>query len=198
MQFTYRVSEADYQRAWKLRVKGMSRNKIVVKTILFWVFVLVCLMLVWAVVTKTNDRRTDAPPPAAQQSSDESPEPSHSTGPSAQSLLENAGPFILIGGLWIFIAFWMTPRRMRQQYLKDPTMQGAYTIDVTPTAIAVENTAGVSSRMVWNLYDYWQERQGVIVLVNKSGSYFVISASGLSEFQQGELREMLSSVLPKK
>ncbi len=47
MQFTYRVSEADYQRAWKLRVKGISGNR-TFKTVFVWVFILVCLMLLWA------------------------------------------------------------------------------------------------------------------------------------------------------
>jgi hypothetical protein len=197
MQFTYRVSEADYQHAWKLRVKGISRSW-TVKAVFFWVFILVCLMLLWAIVSKTPQRSSDSPAPVAGQSSDENSAPAEISRPSASTLLVNVGPFVLIGGIWFFMVFQMGPRRMRRQYLKDPAMQGTYTIDVTPNAIAVENTAGVSSRMVWNLYDYWQERQGVIVLVNKSGSYFVISASGLSESQQGELREMLSSVPPKK
>ncbi len=197
MQFTYRVSEADYQRAWKLRVKGIYGNKIV-KIIFFWVFIVVCLMLLWAIIAKTNQQRSDSPVTVAEQRSHEDSAPPQSSRPSAGTLLVNVGPFLLIGGIWFFMFTQMVPRRMRRQYLKDPAMQGVFTIDVTPTAIGVENTAGVSSRMVWNLYDYWRERKGVIVLVNKSGTYFIISTAELSEVQQGELREMLFSVLPKK
>lgn len=199
MQFTYRVSEADYQRAWKLRFKGGFAKNRTIKTIFFWVFVLVCLMLLWAIVQKTKQAGPDSSAPAAEeQSSDESGASSHREGPTAISLVENVGPFVLIGGIWFFMFFRMVPMRMRGQYRKDPAMQGTYTIDVTPAALAVENTAGLSSRVGWNLYDYWQESKGVIVLVMKSGAYFVISAAGLSEPQQADLREILSSVLQKK
>jgi hypothetical protein len=196
MQFTYRVSEADYQRAWKLRLRG-GRSK-TVKVVMFWVFILVCLMVLWTVVTKANDRNAESSSPVTQQSSDEGPAPPPSKKPTALSLLEDVGPFVLIGGIWFFMLFQMRPRAMRRQYLNDPAMQGTFTVDVTPTELAVENTAGVSSRMGWNLYDFWRESKGVIVLVNKSGTYFIISEAGLLELQQNELREILSSALQKK
>ncbi|HEY3706452.1 MAG TPA: YcxB family protein [Terracidiphilus sp.] len=198
MQMTYRVSEADYRRAWKLRVGGSFGNR-TIKIVMFWVFMLVCLMMLWAVVQRTNHPRTQSSSAAVtEQSMDESPVPAQNEGLSAHALLVNVGPFVLIALIWIFMLFQMGPRRMRRQYLKDPAMQGTYTIDVTPEALAVENTAGVSSRMQWSLFDYWQEGKRVIVLVNKSGTYFIINAAGLAETQQGELRGLLLSVLPKK
>jgi hypothetical protein len=198
MQITYRVSEADYQRAWKLRVKGgFGQNKIV-RTIMFWVFILVCLMMLWAVVTKTSERRAESSPEVVEQSSDESSAPQQSGRPLAHELLVNVGPFVLIMGIWIFMLFQMRPRAMRRQYIKDPTMQGTYTVDLTPTELVLENTAGVSTRMAWDLCDYWREGNGVFVLVNKSGTYFIISTADLSEPQRDELRRTLSSALQKK
>jgi hypothetical protein len=197
MQITYRVSEADYRRAWNLRLKGSFGQNKIVKVISFWVFVLVCLMFLWAVVAKSNDGKTDTSP-TTEQSTDESPAPQQSSGTTRISLLENVGPFVLIGGIWFFMLFRMVPRKMRRQYLNDPAMQGIYTVDLTPAELVVENSAGVSSRMVWNLYDYWRERDGVFVLVNKSGTYFVISASELPEAKRDELRTTLASVLQKK
>lgn len=198
MQITYRVSEADYQRAWKLRVKGGLGRSRTVKTIMFWVFILICLMMLWAVVTKSNERKTESSPDAVEQSTEESSTPQQSSRPVAQNLLTNVGPFVLIGGVWFFMLFQMRPRAMRRQYLNDPTMQGTYSVDITPEALLVENTAGVSSRTAWNLYDYWREANGVFVLVNKSGTYFVISTAELAEPQRDELRTTLASVLQKK
>ncbi len=73
-----------------------------------------------------------------------------------------------------------------------------FTIDLTQAELAIENSAGLSSRMGWNLYDFWKESKGVFVLVYKVAERTSSSARRLSEVQQGELREMLSSVLPRK
>ena len=198
MQFTYKVSEAEYRRALKLRFRGGWGSKSVVRTIIFWVFILVCLMMLWAVVSHNTEQQQQSVPTQTAPDADDTPPPAHDHRATAQSLLVNVGPFVLIVGIWCFMLFQMAPRRMRKQYLNDPTMQGTYTIDITPDALSVENTAGVSSRMVWNLYDYWQERNGVFVLVNKSGTYFIISSAGLSEPERDELRTTLASVLQKK
>ena len=56
MQFSYAVSEADYLNAWKIRRRGLIGSRAVLKTILFWVFVLVCLMLVWGVVQRSQTK----------------------------------------------------------------------------------------------------------------------------------------------
>jgi hypothetical protein len=197
MQFTYRVSEADYRLAWKLRAKSGFGNR-TIRTIMFWVFILVCLMLVWAVVQKSRQLPPDSPAAVAEPNGNGDSATPRPEEPIPHALLVNIGPFVLIAGIWVFMLFQLGPRRLRRFYLKDPAMQGTYTVDVTQAAFALENTAGVSSRMAWDLYDYWQERKGVIVLVNKSGTYFILNAAGLSEDQQSELRGILSSALTKK
>ena len=77
-------------------------------------------------------------------------------------------------------------------------MQGEFAVKITTDSIYTENTAGISSKTGWNIYDSWREGKGLILLVFHSGAYFLISLAALSEVQQNELRGILSSALPKK
>jgi len=197
MLFSYQVSEADYLRAWKMRMKIGSRGKIV-KTIMFWVFILVCLMMLWAVVTRNSEKRSEDVAPAVTQSDQPSEPPAQSQPKTTLSILQNVGPFVFILGLWAFLLFKAVPMSVLRMYRKDPAMQGVFTIDVTPASLSIQNTAGISSQAGWSLYDCWKEGKDVIVLLNKSGTYFVISLGQLSETQREELRGMLASVLPQK
>jgi hypothetical protein len=189
MEFSYKVSEADYLAAWKLRIKTM-RSRSVVKTVMFWVFILVCLILFWTIVQKTNHQ----PLPRPDESEFSTPAPA----PTSKSLLMNAGPLVLIAGVWISIVFVWVPRRVRHIYRKDPSMQGEFTIDVTQSAISTRNTAGTTSSAGWNIYESWSEKKDVIILVFRSGAYFILSLSGLGPAQRDELRSILSAALPKK
>jgi len=77
-------------------------------------------------------------------------------------------------------------------------MQGQISMSITPESISVENTAGASSKTGWNVYDYWCEGKGIIILAFHSGAYFLISLASLPETQQDELRGILTVALPKK
>jgi hypothetical protein len=87
--------------------------------------------------------------------------------------------------------------QLRRQYRKDPAMQGQFTINITPESISTHNTAGSSSNTGWNIYDYWREGKGMILIVCQSGVAVPISLAGLSEAQQNELRGILAAALPK-
>ena len=58
MEFTFKVSEAEYLRAWKLR--GGSPIPLVAKIIVgivgFWAFVFLCFVLLWVVVERSTPR----------------------------------------------------------------------------------------------------------------------------------------------
>jgi len=191
VEFSFKVSETEYRRAWTLRTKGESRAGMLRK-ILFWVFILFCLMLVFAVVQMRSHRqRPVTEQPAATQ---------QSTGKLVQddnlglALAINAGPFVLLGVGWFFLF----GRLQRSQYRRDPMMQGQFTVNLTATAVSVQNTAGTSSQAGWNAYDYWSEGSGLIVLASRSNSCLILSLAGLSEPQRQELRGILSVALPKK
>lgn len=182
MQFSYAVSEADYLNAWKIRRRGLIGSRAVLKTILFWVFVLVCLMLVWGVVQRSQ---TKDPVQPAQETTSVSGNP-----------WENVLPFLAIVGIWVFIVIRLGPRSVRRLYRKDPAMQGAYSVRITPESIAVTNTAGLSMQAGWNFYESWREGKNLIVLVLHSGTYFILGLSGLSDVERGELRGILAAAIP--
>ncbi len=191
MEFSYRVSEAECLRAWKLQRKQTLHAKVLkagLTPVLFWAFILVCLMLLWMIVQHS------APQPAVP--------PTQQTEPSAPStgsaLILNLGPFVVLLLIWVYAAFRFGPMRMRQLYRKDPTMQGQFTVNITTEAISMRNTVGSSSQSGWNLYEYWREGQDVIVLKFRSGAYFVLGLSSLSDLQRTELRGILSTALQKK
>jgi hypothetical protein len=64
--------------------------------------------------------------------------------------------------------------------------------------LRIQNTAGLNAEISWNFYEWWREDRGVIVLLMKSGAYFILGIGQLSEPQRQELRGILSSALPAK
>lgn len=193
MEFSYRLSEAEYLQAWRLGRKASSKP--VVKTIMFWVFILACLMLFFVVMEKQNQPVSAPDDSSASQTSTEQA-PSHA--PAMKSLLVNVAPFLVLAGVWIFVVFRLVPMRVARIYRKDPYMQGGFTVSITPESISIRNTAGTSSHSGWNVYDGWREGKGLVVLRLHSGAYVPLSAVNLSEAQRTELRGILSAALPQK
>jgi len=179
MEFSYTVSEADYVAGWKLR-----RPRRLLKSAMFWVFILVCVILLWGVVTRSHDAQPVEPEPASRASTD----PVH-------GVIVNVLPFVLIVGIWIFMLSQMGTT-IRRFYRKDPLMKGVFTVTIVPEKIAIANTAGFSSEGRWSLYQSWREGKNVIGLLMHTGAWFVLVVSGLSEPQRNELREILTSALP--
>jgi len=196
MEFSYKISEPEFRRAWRLGRKASSRSSL--KTATFWVFVMACLMLLYSVI-RPYGHQTDV---SVHSSFSQSPqlslvEPaSYDTPPS--TLLERVGPFIVLAGVWILVVGGLVPVRLHSLYQKDPRMQGQFTVNITPDFIATENTAGTSSKSAWNVYDYWCEGKELVVLTFHSGAYSVLSLAGLDDAQRDELRGILSGALRKK
>jgi hypothetical protein len=200
MEFSYRISETDYMRAMQLR-RGPSVESRTLRTILFWVFILVCLVMLWTVVERSaNQRGVEAPAQTAPTSSPEAtgnPAPATTTSP-ARALLVNVGPFVVFICAWIFVLKRFGPTTLRRLYRKDPAMQGEFTVSVTPQSISIRNTEGTSFTSVWSVYERWREGKNLIVLIFRSGGYSTLNIAGLSEFQRDELRGILAAALPKK
>jgi hypothetical protein len=192
MEFSYKLSEVEYVRACKLGRKASSRS--VRKKVMFWVFIIACLMLLWAVIEKAKHRPDVSDQPPATQSALVEPA---NNGSSTAAFLTNVGPFFLLAGVWI-LAIWLIPIRLRRLYRKDPLMQGQFTVCVTPESISIRNTAGTSSQTGWNVYDRWREGKNLIILVLHSRACFAMSMAGLSEAQRIELRGILNAAIPKK
>jgi hypothetical protein len=192
MEFSYKVTESEFREAWRVERKASSRSSL--KTAAFWMLIMFALLLLYLVVQPAKS------PGVAEQrrvmQSSMANAANQSTLPS--DYLENVGPFLVIAGVWILVVKGLVPMRLRYLYRRDPRMQGQFTVDITKDSISTENTAGTTSKSTWNVYDYWCEGKGVIVLMFNSCAYSVLSIAGLSEPQRGELRGILSTVLPKR
>jgi hypothetical protein len=193
MEFSYKISESEFRRAWRLERKASSRSSL--KTAVFWILIMLGLLLLYRMM------QPDQHPPglsAQQPASRPALIVPAIDVPVESTNLERFGPFLVLAGIWILIVGGLVPMRLHRLYRKDPRMQGQFTVNITPDAIFTENTAGTTSNCAWNVYDYWCEGKNVIVLTFHSGSYSILSLAGLSEAQQGELRGILSAVLKKK
>ena len=71
-------------------------------------------------------------------------------------------------------------------------------VNLTKESVSIDNSAGVSSKSSWNLFDSWFIEKSLLVLKHRSGIYVAMSLAALSEAQQDELRGILTAVLPKK
>lgn len=189
MEFSYRISEAEYGRAFRLRSRPSGQSTSV-RTLAFWVFIMICLMTLWMIVQRTANQHGAAPAITAPVT--------HSAHAGAASLVRNFLPFFVLLGAWIFLLRRLGPAAVRRRYRKDPTMQGEFTVNITPQSITTRNTAGTSTQSGWNLYEFWREDKDIVILVMISGDYFTLSLAGLSEPQRGELRGILAQALPKK
>lgn len=193
MEFSYRVSEADYRSAWKLRQKAFRRPTF--RLVMFWVFVLVCLLMLWTVVQKSANL-PDRPQNAVV--TQEEPSQPKSQGSSAESLLANVGFFILFLGVWVYLVALRVPRQLRRAYQKDPVMQGQFTVSIEPASITLRNTAGTLFQAGWNVYESWGQRQEVVVLFLRNGTASILNLAGLTDYQRNELRSILTAALPQK
>jgi hypothetical protein len=193
MEFTFKVTEAEYLRASRLRIKLPGSKTL--QTVLFWIFILVCLVSLWSTVEKSKQTAGTTDQPVVTQPSEvESP----SRGTGFHALLVNDGPILLLVGVWFFMLLILRPTTVRGMYRKDPVMQGQFTVNVTPEFLSAENTAGTFWKARWNIFASWREGKDVIVLMYFTRAYFVLSIAGLSDAQRGEIRGILSATLPKK
>lgn len=192
MEFSYRITEAEYLQASKLKplTSFLSIALRAVKwMILFWVAVFVGLVLLWAAV-----ERSGPPRPAAQHAA--------AKGAPRGSLLKGVlvafGPVVLIGGGSICLIFGVERMLARRKYRNSARMQGQFTVIITPGSICVRDFEGASTQAGGDLYEWWYEEKGLILLRLRSGACSVVSLAGLSEAERVDLHGMLAATLPKR
>jgi hypothetical protein len=196
MQFSYRISEAQFLRGMGLWLRlGRSRA---LKAVMFWVFILVCLLFLWMVVNRSIQMPEDS---GNSQVASEQTMPANaglSKKPdTAGAILSNVGPLVVLAGVWFFLVFRMY-RAKRKLYRDNPAMQGEFTINVTPDEIDLSSTAGFSSKSKWSLYKFWREKDGIVLLVHHSQTFVLVSLDGLNEYERAEFRSILGAVVPKR
>lgn len=197
MEFSYRISEEEYLRAARLKFKDAFRLRRVGRVILIWILVLAGLMLAMTFIQKSKQEQTSIQEERIEAVPTETSS-SQKTENLLPALISNVGPFVIVVGIMAYVVFRGIPMQLRRQYRKNPAMQGQFTVNITPESFSSDNTAGASGRSGWNIFDYWREGKGLIMLVYHSGPYFLISLADLSEAQKVELRGILAAALPKK
>lgn len=198
MEFSYKLTEAEYLKASKLRLKSAGKGT-TVKKVLIWGFILVCLMLFWGVVTRNAQKPAvdgSAPVPRSSERVTSTNTPPQTDVPFA--LLTSLGPLLLLFAVWFTLVTFRLPARLRRMYRNDPAAQGLFTVNVTPHSFAFKNTAGISSEISWKIYERWIDGGDLILLVNYSQAALTVSLAGLSDAQRAEVRGILSAALPKK
>ena len=197
MEFSYKVSEADFRQAWRLERKVSSRSSL--KTAAFWISIMLGLLLLYRFIQPGGQQAVASNHLSVSQASLNQP-PNQLPGPAAtvSDSLERVGPFLVLAGMWILIVTTLVPMRLRHLYRRDPRMQGQFTVNITPDSISTENTVGTTSHSSWNVYEYWCEGKDIVVLMFHSGAYSILSLAGLSAPQRDELRGILTAALARR
>lgn len=193
MEFSYKVTEEEFKAAWRLKRKASSRSSF--KTAVFWILLMLGLLMFYRSLEIKNNQPEITVGKLATQSIFVNT--ANFTPPSQESIAD-AGPFIVLSGVWTLIVSVLIPMRLRLLYQRDPRMQGQFTVNVTKDYVTTENSAGTESKTSWNVYNYWCENKGIIVLMFHSGAYSILSLAMLSGAQKKELREILSASLKRK
>lgn len=193
MEFSYKLTEAEFLRGARLERKASSRSSL--KTALFWMSIMAGLMILFASIRSRNPQAPVTSSAAIFRSAQPNPA---TPGDKTAATLQQVGPFLVIAGLWILLVKGLVPLRLRYLYRKDPRMQAHFVVELTQDSISTYNAAGTSSRSAWNVYDGWSEGEGIVVLMFHSGAYSIMSLAGLSPLQQDEVRGILTAALPRK
>lgn len=181
MEFTYKISEADYVNAYTLQAK--SRSGALAKKIAFWFLIAVCLVLLFGVTQIFIEAPADVRESAPIILSD---------------IALNVLPIVILAAVFVFFRFVWPKMRVRRLYRSDPALQAEITLNVTAESIACQTSAGSTSKSPWSIYKCWSEGKEILTISYHSGVYFVVSLGGLAEAQRAELRGILTTALPKK
>lgn len=217
MEFSYRISEDDYKQSFKLKLQRNVLISGVTKTIMFWMFILICLVLLWAGMQLTattsksvSDAQNTSVPPGDSPSNvppnevqSDIPTKHADNASLSRALIFNLGPFLLLGAVWFFMlrrlnGSGLTILGLPGLYKRDPLMQGQFTVNLTSPSISFQNSACYSAKLDWSLFESWREGKSVVALIHKSGTYSVLGIGGLSDGQKSELRGILAASLPQK
>lgn len=181
MEFSYKISETEYLRAYKLWLK--ARRGRVFKSAMIWVIVVAGALLLFGVIQKGSQAPVDA---------------EASTPLVWSTVVANVLPAFIPLSVFVFFVFFFPKIRLRRMYLKDPAMRGQITVEITPESFSFQNTSGISYKTVWSIYDYWREGKNLIVLSGRTCTYWPLCLAGLSAEQRAELNGILTAALPKR
>jgi hypothetical protein len=187
MEFSYRISEDDYVQGIKMARK--LARKSIGKVIAFWAFIVVCLVLLFGVIAKSNhhDGTVTIEPSSSSAAQ-------VSTTDSLTKLAVNWGPVVLVLAFWVF---WI-PYQTRRAYRKDTNAHGEFTMTLDLQSVALRSTSGMSWQSGWNAFKGWREDKGILLLQYPSKTSQLVNIKTLSDPEREELKNILTAALPKK
>jgi hypothetical protein len=198
MEFSYRISEDDYVRGCRMAMK--AKRPSVFKTILFWAFIVICLVLLFSVVSKSNHvaPASDSQYVAQDDAQTDVPAPQISTRNAFTNVAAQVGPFVFILAIWGFLFIYWIPNATRRRYRKDTNSHGILTVALDVESFALKSSLGTKYQSGWNVFTGWFEKDGIVLLGFPNGTFQFINVSGLSEAEREDLRGILATALPKK
>ena len=189
MEFTYKLTEADYVKAARIRAKSLnarrpwskflSRLYLVLSFAILWLCFSAGRILEW--LDLTGDKLGNLA--------------------VGNLLLSSILPTAILSLLIILLVRAVTylPRRRlrREQYRNSAACQVETRVRVSPQSIAFQSETG-SSESNWKNYATWNMRDGILVLTNHGGVRHILKIAGLDPAQHSELMGILSDALPQK
>jgi len=189
MEFSYSLSEREYLQASRMALR--SKRNGVVKTVLFWAFIVICLVLLFTVIQKNSQ---SGPDPQSEGETVSTATPA----PTGWALAVQLAPGVLglaAGALAVFL--WI-PYTRRRLYRKDKNLHGVITVTVDRQSFASRSTTGASLQCPWSVFQRWLESGGIVLLGYPNGTFAILNVAGLSDAERQELRGILAEVLPQK
>jgi hypothetical protein len=189
MIFSYKITEADFVAAQKLRSRK-TRSSSKPKAFIFWPILFVGIVAVWIVVNQTLR-------PAPVHHDD--PFVLRGSGPAffVKAFLISQGPFWAIAGAGMIAGYFMLRTSARKVYGKSGLMQKEFTVEITPNSFTSTSSSGSHSHSIWRDFEFWREAGSLVLLVRSVGTFSILNVAGLSAVQREELRSVLQSALPE-
>jgi len=186
MEFAYKLTEADYVKAARIKAKSLnarpwskflSRLYLVLSFVILWLCFSAGRILEW--LDLTGDKLGNLAVGNLLLS----------------SILPTAILSLLIILLVRAVAYLPRRRLRREQYRNSAACQVETRVRVSPQSIAFQSETG-SSESNWKNYATWNTRDGILVLTNHGGVRHILKIAGLD--QHSELMGILADALPQK
>ena len=186
MEFSYKLSEADYLLASKIVVKRPKRAWARAQS---YVSLGCLLVIVWgALLTGMMLEWSDAGGGSLAEA------------PIGHLVLSSIIPSLILFwfSLWLPRLVMRWPRLMsgREHFRTDPACQAETTAIITSESAKFRSDNG-NSESAWDCFSTWGERNGVLVLVTRAGGRKILKISGLSAVEKEDLHAILHVALPK-
>jgi hypothetical protein len=178
MQFTSKLSEAEYMGAYRLNCKSPYRaiaNAIAYTvTSLFWIF----LIASWIF--------------KALHPSD--PFLGQNVSAFQKAILPGAFGFLL----WVLFFRVYTPYDTRRKFRKTRSFQIEVLNEINSEGLMQKTSEGSYGFSRWADFSHWRESEQMFIVVYPTGIFCMIPKSAVTSEQQNEVRNILTAALAKK